>query len=282
MRAVFYMFPSGWPRSPLSWVPAYKRRKKLRFPRALIAGMKKEGVRVGFGKRTEPAVPDADLAVIWSWKAKAVIDAFRTAGRPVLVMEQGYIYPRYQWCSLAVNGLNGRGAAPTATDGGERWNRLFADHLKPWRETDKGYSLVIGQVPGDASLDGADIAAWVNTQVAGLLDLGHEVVFRPHPRAPLPCPKGATLSTSSLTEDLAGAGRVVCFNSTTTVEAILAGVPTVITDPGSVAYRMGSHDIRDPLVRPDRTQWCHDLAWRHWSLEELADGTAWRHLRQIL
>lgn len=231
-----------------------------------------------FSKRK---LSETDLAVFWSWKQPEIAAAIIDSGRHVLVMERGFLQPRNEWVSLAIDGFNNRGKFAPAPDGGARWQRLFAHHLKPWR-SGGDYALLIGQVPGDAALNGTDIVAWAATQAQKLIDLGHKVVYRPHPEGPTPCPPGASLSTRSLVDDLAGAERVVTYNSTTAVEAILAGIPTVVSDEGTVAYPMCSHQLEAPLARPDRSAWCHDIAWRQWSIDELADGTAWSHVRRLV
>jgi hypothetical protein len=59
-------------------------------------------------------------------------------------------------------------------------------------------------------------------------------------------------------------------------------VPSVIMDEGSVAYPLGSHDLNNPFYYPDRTQWCHDMAWRQWTLDEFANGFAWEHVRTCI
>jgi hypothetical protein len=204
------------------------------------------------------------------------------SGRHVIVIERGFIQPRKEWFSLAVNGFNGRGRFAPSCDNGERWKKHFAHHLQPWREGDKGYALLIGQVPGDAALHGLDIVAWAQRMTTELLRLGHRVVYRPHPKGPTPCPVGAELSGRSLAEDFSDASRVVVYNSTTAVESVLAGIPTVTMDVGSVAYPMASHDLTAPLIRPDRTRWCYDLAWRQWTLEELGNGLAWHHTKPLI
>jgi hypothetical protein len=240
--------------------------------------MEKHGIDASIGSAHKPS--SADIAVLWSWKRPAIIKTMLGTGRHLLIMERGFIQPRNKWVSLAVDGFNNRGRFAPASDNGERWERLFAHHLRPWREGGD-YALLVGQVPGDTALNGSDIVAWTREKAAQLLDLGHKVVYRPHPEKPTPCPAGATLSKGALAEDLSGAERVVTFSSTTAVEAVLAGIPTVVFDEGSVAFPMSSHDIAAPLVRPDRTRWCHDLAWRQWSMEELSNGIAWAHVKQV-
>ncbi len=282
MKASFHTYPRGWPFRPSAWRERLRSPHQHRFiwTKAMIKGMRRNGVRAYIGPSKRPT--NSDIAVLWSWKRDAITKAFLSSGRHVLVMERGFIHPRVEWASLAVDGFNGRGRFRPAPDNGERWERLFSHHLKPWRTEPGDYALVIGQVPGDTALGGCDIVEWAERTTAELLKLGHRVVYRPHPERPTPCPEGAELSTGTLDEDLRNADRVVCYNSTAAVESILAGVPTVICDRGSVAYPMAAHNVSEPLVRPDRTKWCHDMAWRQWSLEEFENGDAWQHVAPLL
>ncbi|MEW9838745.1 hypothetical protein, partial [Mesorhizobium marinum] len=255
----FHTYPPGWP------FKFWKRRDdQYRSGVALREAMKRDGIRTVMRRRNRPT--DADVAVVWGWRQTRMHEPMLSSGRAVVVIERAFIQPRNQWFSLAVNGFNGRGTFPAVQDDGERWEKNFAHHLKPWREVEDGYALVIGQVPGDAALHGRDIVAWAHDVTDELVRLGHKVVYRAHPKGPTPCPPGAVPSTRSLEDDIAGASRVVVYNSTTAVEAVLAGTPTVTMDVGSVAYPVTSHALSDPLVRPDRTGWCHELSWYQWTL----------------
>jgi hypothetical protein len=278
MHVTFHTYPRGWP-GPLAWNRLRRNWHQFSSGRALRHGMEKHGVTTSHGRRNKTS--DADMAVMWSWKQKRLIEHMQATGRHLLVIERGFIQPRNEWFSLTLDGFNGRGKFAPAGDKGERFERHFSHHLKPWIDGGE-YALVIGQVPRDSALHGADIVAWARQKTEELLRAGQRVVYRPHPLTFTPCPEGAELSTGSLKEDFAKASCVVTFNSTTAVEAVLAGIPTVISDIGSVAYPMASHEIGEPLRRPDRTAWCHDLAWRQWKLEELEDGTAWEHVRRAL
>ncbi|NKB84498.1 hypothetical protein HED51_20535 [Ochrobactrum grignonense] len=237
--------------------------------------MRSTGIKTTIGPKRKPS--NADIAVIWSWKHPQIIAAARQDQRPLIVMERGFIQPRFEWVSLALNGFNNRGYFPPSADNGERWQRHFSHHLRPWKDR-KGYALLIGQVPGDASLNGVDIKNWAQSRTDMLRRAGHTVVYRPHPLAETVAPEGAVCSRQDLKSDLSGAEFVITYSSTTAVEAVLEGIPVCVEDAGSVAYPMASHHIGEPLRRPDRTQWCHNLAWRQWSINELRNGTAWRHL----
>ena len=65
---------------------------------------------------------------------------------------------------------------------------------------------------------------------------------------------------------------------TSVFEAIILGVP-VICAPLNVCAAVAVTDMTAPLVRPDRTQWLHDLSYAQFSLAEIADGTAWDLLK---
>lgn len=274
MKVSFHTYPKGWP-WPASWYRLIKKGHRHRAGLALRRAVAAAGHETGTGRHDEP--DDADMFVMWSWKQPNLIRHHLETGKPLLVLERGYIQPRRQWVSLTWNGFNGRGAFPGAADGGERFRHHHAHLLKPWRRNAAGPVLLVGQVPDDAALGGADIRAWASATAARLVDGGFEVIYRPHPEAMTPAPPGCQLSRADLATDLERCGRVVTFNSTTAVEAVMAGVPTWVLGDGSVAAPVAARDLDEEFHFPDRTAWCHDLAWRQWRMAELADGSAWRH-----
>lgn len=273
-RVSFHTDPKGWPSPGAVW-RLRKSWHRFRAGRALRTAVAQDGWTVVDSQPNRPA--GADIAVIWSWKQPKVIADRLSSGGHLLVLERGFLPPRNDWVSMSWDGFNGRGVFPGAADDGARFEQLYGHLLKPWKREDNGLVLLAGQVPGDAALAGLDLTAWAQSVTDQLVDMGLSVVYRPHPQKRTRCPKGAVLSYETLQQDLERAGRVVVYNSTLAVEAALAGVPVVALDAGSVAWPMASHALDAPLVRPDRTQWCHDLAWRQWSLNELRNGSAWRH-----
>lgn len=239
--------------------------------KAMIAGLSRHGVGVQQSIPCPPA--DTDAVVCWGWR---VGERYRAAGHDVLVMERGHVGDRRAFTSCGWNGLGRRGRYVAAMDGGGRWRRHWGRLTQPWRH-DTAYALVLGQCAGDAALDRltGGLDAWAEQTAAGLVEKGWDVVYRPHPLADSGfCPPSATRSRMTLTDDLAGAGLVVSWNSTASVESVLAGVPTVTFDEGAMAWPVTSHDLGE-ITRPDRHQWCADLAWAQFSLEELASGFAW-------
>ena len=218
-----------------------------------------------------------DFVVMWGHKDRGVIEG----DRPYLVLEQGYLGDRLKWTSMGWNGLNGRATFPCGD--ATRWERYFSHLMRPW-SSGAGVALLVGQVPGDAALGDLDLTRWLRDTAAALKTRGWQVIFRPHPNAPdVPCPNGAEMSPGLLADDLSRATLCVTYNSNTGVDAMLAGVPTVAMDEGSMAWPVAMHDIPESVLhRPDRTAWAQRLAWCQWTVEEIAAGDVWGHLKQCL
>jgi hypothetical protein len=193
-----------------------------------------------------------------------------------VILERGYVGDRMVWTSVSFGGgLNNRGIFRGPFHDGSRFEHHHGHLLKPWRERPDGYALLIGQVPGDQSITGVDIDGWYRGTAAELQGLSWDVRFRPHPVAVQRGYRcnvgGAPTIDGDLASALAGAGIVCTFNSNTGVEAVLAGVPTITADVGSMAYPVTSHKLAD-IVLPERDAWAYRLAWCQYRREELESG----------
>lgn len=236
---------------------------------AISAGMRANGI--------EPVAitagePDTKHVACWGWRLGR---ALRERGHEVLVMERGYLGDRFAWSSLAWNGLNGRGLFPRVDATPDRFHKHFS--MKPWKKQGD-YALILGQVPGDASLQGIDLAPWYQIAAAAARDAyGLPVHFRPHPnvqaRGWSQSVRGCVTSAGDLNDALSGADVAITWNSNAAVDAVLAGVPTVTADAGSMAWSVTSHQI-GARIMPCRDAWAHELAWKQWSVDEIASGEA--------
>lgn len=230
----------------------------------LIDGLKSAGVRV------HKNVPTQNVAV-WGWGRGR---SFRLSKKNVLVLERAYLGDRInEWVSVGWNGLNGRAdfcvpENPTL----ERFQKYFT--LKPWK-TGGDKIIIMGQVRGDASLRGKDLTGWYES-IAKELEEAHgvPVFFRGHPKANtvrknflprIPAFKG------TFEDALEQALCVVSFNSNAAVDAVVAGVPAMSFDKGSMAYDVTSHDVRG-IICPDREEWAARLAWCQMRPHEIESG----------
>jgi len=251
------------------------------FEDALEAGIKRHGVIPEIRKRHDKR--PADLGIIWAHKETELFEMQRAHRADYMVMERGFIGDRHKMTSLGYNGLNGRAEFHAHDMPGDRWHKHFGDSwLKLWK-TSGEYILIMGQVPGDASVQHVNINQWASNmaKLCKLLYPNVPVRFRPHPKRPVnKIAEISSISDTSLEEDLTNAVLVVTYSSNSGVNALLAGVPVVATDPGSMVYNMAAHNVTEPIIRPDRTQWAYNMAYCQWTEEEIANGDAWEHLKQ--
>lgn len=248
---------------------------------ALARGIERTGDEAPLVPFGTPIPEGCDAVCTWGWKrGKRIV----TRGSlPVLVMERGFIGDRFKWTSLGWNGLNGRAAFGTAPTWRPDYAARFWKHhdMHGWRDRPNGYALLMGQVAGDAACDGVNLPHFYATTLDTLRRAGYEVRFRAHPLGGA-APVGVRrwLIGGTLAEALAGAQFAVTWNSNAAVDAVLAGVPAVALDQGSMAWQVASHSLDNPVTMPVREGWAYNLAWKQWLPEELADGTAWRTIRE--
>jgi len=248
---------------------------------AMVDGMRRHGVNVEM--RLVKDAERCDVAVMWGVKKAAI----RTAASRSLILERGYVGDRFHFTSVGWDGLNGLAWRPEGMPG-DRWGRYFADRMKPWREARGKYVLVMGQVPGDASLRGMDTHQWAFRVVQALKAARLEARVRRHLKDPTPSvrmsrrladARRAYYETRPWEDALADAAWVVAYNSNSAVESVLDGVPTVTLDRGTMAYPVTDHDPVKAPTAHDRTQWAHDLAYAQWTIDEMASGDAWDYIK---
>lgn len=234
---------------------------------ALLAGFSRHGVKAAVVSMNDPV---GDVVCCWGWRR-----ALCYPGKNVLVAECGYVGDRLHWKSLGWNGLNGRATFPDGD--GSRWP---FPKLKPWKRGGD-YILLVGQVPGDASLMGVDIVDWANEAADALKVHGLPVRFRPHPKAAGVKIPGVESIGGSLADCLNGAKWTVTFNSNTGVDAVFNGVPVVTCDIGAMAWDVAGHWLADQPPMPEREAWARRLAYCQWTDDEIASGEAWDNLKRV-
>lgn len=216
-----------------------------------------------------------DLLVLWGTRRQHEIIAQKQRGGEVLILERAYLGDRYAWTSVSFGGgLNGRGIFKGPLNDPRRWNKHFSHLMKPWQPKEDGYALILQQVPGDMSVRGVQLDRFY-AQAADAFRRTMPVKVRPHPRTtPLKDTKAHEAGLRSLQTDLAGARLAVTWNSNAGVEAVLAGIPTIAMDVGSMAWEVTTHKLKIPSM-PDRQAWAHSLANMQWLISEFEDGSCW-------
>jgi len=91
-------------------------------------------------------------------------------------------------------------------------------------------------------------------------------------------------ATSSLQENLQGAHCAVFYNSSSSVAAVLAGIPVFVSDPSAVTWQVANQNIKniENPVMPDRTQWLNELSACHWTIEQSRQGDIYKNFKPFL
>lgn len=249
---------------------------------AAADGFRRHNVK--FETRNVGDVVNCDLAVFWGARKSREMQS----AKRYIVMERGYVGDRFHWTSMGFDGLNGLAKFYNDNMPKERWDGLFSEYMYEWRGHHKGdYVVIMGQVPNDASLRGMNTHDWCFRIADQLSRKSIPFRIRPHPKdrytqanlQKLKGPSRQIYLTEPLEDCLDRARWVVCYNSNSSVDSVLRGIPTVILDKGSMAYEMGGRIATEKPPMPDRMQWAHNLAYTQWSMEEIANGDAWDHLK---
>ena len=142
--------------------------------------------------------------------------------------------------------------------------------LAPWRQTGR-HVLLCQPGPSFGAAIGLDMGEWNRTIRRRLYKATKRmiVVREKHARRPL-------------ASDLRNCWAVVTHSSGVAVDAVLAGIP-VFVEPTCPAAAVGSYDLAliEYPAMPDRTNWLASLLCQQFTIDEMADGTAFRHLMQV-
>lgn len=226
--------------------------------RAAEAGLKRLGLAVYKGHEAM-----ADLVVTWSpWngsRRQALQCHYNGAGKPVIIMENGWLSPiqSVPHFQVALDGWNGTGRFPA---GGPERRRGWAAPPIPWRDNPDGHVLVIGQ-RGHPSDQRTAAPGWHMT----LGPFDRPVIRRPRD------------ATRPLLADLQGAREVHVWTSNAASHAVMAGIPVVHHGPNLMVATLASRPGQ-PLFRGDRTAELDRLAWAQWTAAEISTGEPFARL----
>jgi hypothetical protein len=217
-----------------------------------------------------------DLLVMWSARRVDRTERQKARGGEVCVLERGYLDNRFGWTSVSFGGgLNGRAVFRGPFEDGSRWEKNFAHLMKPWRATKGDYALILQQITGDIAVENVNLPRFYQ-KASSAFSPYMNVRVRAHPNVNprRHTPQQMAEARRKLGSDLAFASLAVTWNSNSGVDAVLAGIPTIAMDQGSMAWGVTGHELKPP-PKPDRTAWARALAWKQWRREEMLSGDCW-------
>ena len=178
-----------------------------------------------------------------------------------------------------------------------RWQLLSSRlgiKLKP-TQRNGNHILICCQRDGGWSMNGKSLLPWTIQTIHQVKKFSNRpITVRFHPGdkrskehrrilARNRIPNVSISETPNLLFDLQKAHCVINYNSSPSVAASIEGIPTIVLDPNrSQAAEVSHHSLSDieNLKEFDRENWIHKMAQMHWTLDELKNGTAWKHLRK--
>jgi hypothetical protein len=283
------------------------RNRKVEVLKAFAQGAQSQGARVLI--QTESRVVDCRLAVILGWVGTTirgphiqlrnnVIDHQRRTGHHVMPIDASCFkfvdtdsyFLRYSLDGVFYNTNN----YANANSNNNKWQQIQHKlnlNLMPWR-THGDHVLVCLQRDGGWSMKGTDMIEWTKQTVHRLRSLtARPIMIRPHPKhkinlSGLTSMPGVRESAvgRTLQEDLANAWAAVFCNSSSSVAAVLAGIPVFADDDDCVAWAVANKDLSqiELPVMPDRTQWLNDLSSAHWTDDESRCGAIYQRFVEYL
>ena len=283
------------------------RNRKIEVLQAFAEGAQAQGASVLV--QTKLQVVDCHLAVILGWVGTTirgphiqlrqnVIDHQRRTGHHVMPIDASCFkfvdtdsyFLRYSLDGVFYNTNN----YANANSDHSKWQQIqqrFNLSLSPWR-TQGTHVLVCLQRDGGWSMKGTDMTAWTQQTVQRLRSITNRpIVIRPHPKHKINLSElislpgvSESVNGSTLQQDLSNAWAAVFCNSSSSVAAVLAGVPVFADDDDCVAWAVANKDlaqIESPAM-PDRTQWLNDLSAAHWTDAESRSGDIYRHFLSFI
>lgn len=251
-------------------------------------------------------LPTADIEGIDSWADVAcclgvkgyshlIMDSYLNAGKHFVYIDKGYLSgakgPRSKYCRVSVDSFQPLEYFQAFPRPDDRFKALQIN-LKP---TPHGKNIIIAggslkyaqwhSFNGRYGMD--PMTTWAFDVINYVAEKStHPIVYRPKPSwqdaQPLP---GARFSRAPITidDELANAYCLISYGSNAAVDAVIAGVPVVITGDGIVKplSRNTLKYINDLYYPTDaeRYQFLCDVAYQQWNLDELRSGLAWSYIK---
>lgn len=214
---------------------------------------------------TYPVPDECDLLINWGFNASVALLSAIDKKIPFVILDRGYFEPsRVDRVSISFNGHHGLSMPVDGVlDLPPRWH----PPIQGWR-LDGDTVQIIGQTAGDAALRNIELDAWMNRAAVSAVDaFGKRVIKRRHPKMIAPHER----RQEALHETFDDTYVSVSLTSTSAVQTVLAGIPSVIQHPASPAFEMGSTNmvIATP---PGRDAWAHELAHREYDLCNTKDA----------
>lgn len=224
-----------------------------------------------------------DTAIFWGYiePLQAIMKGYTGAGKSAVYLDLGY-WERGTHYKVAINARH-----PTAYfqkfKHDDSRSKQFNVKIKPYRKT--GEIILLAGLSAKAAWAEHE-GPWGAYETKAVEEIQKHtkrpIVYRAKAHSNAVEIPGTKLSTlkEPLGPLLKRAWAVVTRHSNVAVDGLLEGVPAFCWyGVGSVMALQDVSRIEDPWYPEGREQWVNDIAYCQWSLDEMKDGTCWRHLK---
>lgn len=272
-------------------VPGHARSRAV--CRAMLQGILHSGDKAIIKSSLQYRKPEGRVGIFYGMSghlARALVE-YPEQGRHAVYADLGYWKRKDggRWSGYHKLVVDGRHPTRYFQDVPKKHDRLEAlgFQMAPWRRDDEAI-LVVGMGPKGARAEGFRVNEWEQSVVDELLRITDRPIwYRPKPNwLEATSLRGAEMhrSTDLLTDSLAGVRVVVSHHSNANVEALVEGVAGFTLEGPALALNRSALDLEmieelREATLDERRQWAADLAYTQFSIEEMAAGVAWRHLR---
>lgn len=253
---------------------------------AMYGGVRSVGDRAYLIPEEQYRGPQFPVAVFYGYTPtlRGIMADYVKAGLKAVYIDLGY------WMREGLRGyhkLSINSRHPTAyfqreKHGPER-AKAVGISAKPWRERGQ-HILLAGMGDKAANVEGKAVESWERQALEALQrTTKRRVIYRPKPSWLQAKPIVGTVYSpkdQALESVLENCHAVVTHHSNVAVDALVAGVPSFCWQ--GVAAPLSLQDlaqIEEPFYPPARDQWISDIAYTQWSVDEMAAGRAWQHLK---
>jgi hypothetical protein len=233
--------------------------------------------------------PEGQVGVFYGLSGKLVnaLADYPAAGRTAVFVDMGYWGRKTGGRYLGYHKLTVNSRHPTAYFQRQKHSASrflhFGVKIEPWRTS--GQSIVVaGMGPKGNRAEGYGPQGW-EKEIIPLLrqHTRRPILYRPMPNSEGSKPiLGSTMidKDQPLREALADAWALVAHHSNAAVEGLVMGVPAFVVEGAALPMACADFTrIEHPRRPGNRRQWLADLGWTQFSVAEMAEGLAWRHLK---
>lgn len=232
---------------------------------------------------TPEHINDFSAAIFWGYveTCQAIMRGYRDAGKAAVYLDLAY-WERDTHYKVSVNDRHPTAYFQRVIHASDRRER-FKVSTKPWQ---RGARILLAGMGAKAAWAERcePVESWERNAIREI----RAVTDRPILYRPKPSWSGARPIHEPGVQYYSGKEKlrfddlwaVVTHHSNVSVDGLACGVPAFVWF--GVSKPMGLQNLNsidEPLYPVGREQWLNDIAYCQWSLDEMADGTCWRHLK---